>query len=196
MSGVLPSGAHPRSRGENDLPAPMRVPPRGASPLTRGKPQATITRAAPCGRIPAHAGKTHWGSPLLHHQEAHPRSRGENSWDATQQVQGSGASPLTRGKRSRVHRRARDRGRIPAHAGKTRRRPGRPARRRAHPRSRGENTHAFLLALRGAGASPLTRGKPEAPVSSGEAGGRIPAHAGKTPDLRFYRADRSDLGKP
>ena len=27
--------------------------------------------------------------------------------------------------------------------------------------------------------------------------GLIPAHAGKTlPDLRFYRADRSDLGKP
>ena len=31
------------------------------------------------------------------------------------------------------------------------------------------------------GSSPLTRGKPEAPASAGEAGGLIPAHAGKTP---------------
>ena len=47
------------------------------------------------------------------------------------------------------------------------------------------------------GSSPLMRGKLAVvlPLLFGD--GLIPAHAGKTlPVLRFYRADRSDLGKP
>ena len=47
------------------------------------------------------------------------------------------------------------------------------------------------------GSSPLTRGKLQDFAARLQATGLIPAHAGKTlPDLRFYRADRSDLGKP
>ena len=47
------------------------------------------------------------------------------------------------------------------------------------------------------GSSPLTRGKHCARRCRRLCPGLIPAHAGKTlPDLRFYRADRSDLGKP
>ena len=47
------------------------------------------------------------------------------------------------------------------------------------------------------GSSPLTRGKQGQVATPGVVPGLIPAHAGKTlPDLRFYRADRSDLGKP
>ena len=66
---------------------------------------------------------------------------------------------------------------IPAHAGKTGWIQTIEFNTRDHPRSRGENR----------------------PVNyPGRSGRRIiPAHAGKTlPDLRFYRADRSDLGKP
>ena len=47
------------------------------------------------------------------------------------------------------------------------------------------------------GSSPLTRGKPVDEVTERLGLGLIPAHAGKTlPDLRFYCADRSDLGNP
>ena len=50
---------------------------------------------------------------------------------------------------------------------------------------------------RRAGSSPLTRGKLGALGDSDDLVRLIPAHAGKTlPDLHFYRADRSDLGKP
>ena len=47
------------------------------------------------------------------------------------------------------------------------------------------------------GSSPLTRGKREDYVREVQQQRLIPAHAGKTlPDLRFYCADRSDLGNP
>ena len=47
------------------------------------------------------------------------------------------------------------------------------------------------------GSSPLTRGKRMDRRANTRRQGLIPAHAGKTlPDLRFYCADRSDLGKP
>ncbi len=68
---------------------------------------------------------------------------------------------------------------------------------RAHPRSRGENSRVVLEAVHTAGSSPLTRGKPVNIDIHAATLGLIPAHAGKTlPDLRFYCADRSDLGKP
>ena len=68
---------------------------------------------------------------------------------------------------------------------------------RAHPRSRGEN--GWQVDCRGGvrGSSPLTRGKLIAVDLDTMRERLIPAHAGKTlPDLRCYRADRSDLGKP
>ena len=67
----------------------------------------------------------------------------------------------------------------------------------AHPRSRGENQEAEALADGEIGSSPLTRGKLGACNIMLDNDGLIPAHAGKTlPDLRFYCADRSDLGNP
>ena len=70
-----------------------------------------------------------------------------------------GSSPLTRGKLEGIGIAARDRGLIPAHAGKT---PGYRVERfpgAAHPRSRGENFVAAMYALGLRGSSPLTRGK-------------------------------------
>ena len=67
----------------------------------------------------------------------------------------------------------------------------------AHPRSRGENLMGLATTLLTEGSSPLTRGKRLERAAHPGCHGLIPAHAGKTlPDLRFYRADRSDLGKP
>ena len=71
-------------------------------------------------------------------------------------------------------------GLIPAHAGKTLPRRDAAHRRRAHPRSRGENQVAtFPLEFR-AGSSPLTRGKRSGDHRRTGPDRLIPAHAGKT----------------
>ena len=79
LSEITAGKAHPRSRGENLCRLSRIRVLSGSSPLTRGK-RLSAARARGCGRlIPAHAGKTPGlagGSPT---NEAHPRSRGENS---------------------------------------------------------------------------------------------------------------------
>ena len=108
---------------------------------------------------------------------AHPRSRGENANQAFGTQQNKGSSPLTRGKRGGPTHAGRATGLIPAHAGKT---------------CAGGEVGGTQV-----GSSPLTRGKRSRRVAMPKRQRLIPAHAGKTlPDLRFYRADRSDLGKP
>ena len=169
--------AHPRSRGENVATAV----PEGASTWL----------------IPAHAGKTDDGLPCFAVLRAHPRSRGENGSACSMISVKSGSSPLTRGKQTGSGERRCPRRLIPAHAGKTVDCGQCLPAIRAHPRSRGENvpgSHSCLLSW---GSSPLTRGKRSRSRRCGSARRLIPAHAGKTlPDLRFYCADRSDLGNP
>ena len=189
--------AHPRSRGENDhldCPAHHIL---GSSPLTRGKRVSRSRRTAKSGLIPAHAGKTRSQITGIRGNPAHPRSRGENGVESLLAGVGSGSSPLTRGKQGHLRDPAGQARLIPAHAGKTKRSdhtdPG-PA---AHPRSRGENRVPRRRWDRDRGSSPLTRGKPPDHRRHSTQEGLIPAHAGKTlPDLRFYCADRSDLGNP
>ena len=112
-------GAHPRSRGENDLRLIAGMGPQGSSPLTRGKLRRGIRRFKKERLIPAHAGKTARLQCKTCARPAHPRSRRENKQLLVAAASQRGSSPLTRGKRD--HRRYRDRspGLIPAHAGKT-----------------------------------------------------------------------------
>ena len=91
-----------------------------------------------------------------------------------------GSSPLTRGKPVAGLAHEHTRGLIPAHAGKTGCRRSERGRRRAHPRSRGENEIEALLDPEQQGSSPLTRGKRLLPCVGSWARGLIPAHAGKT----------------
>ena len=209
---------HPRSRGENEQIVNALCSASGSSPLTRGKQLRRLYGLKSSGIIPAHAGKTrrelfHGGhevgsSPLTRGKPTtsmaqrlpprdHPRSRGENLIGGCLIAPGQGSSPLTRGKLMAMVRPPSRRGIIPAHAGKTRpTRRGAP-RSRDHPRSRGENQESEGPVSAKKGSSPLTRGKPYGGCGPADLCGIIPAHAGKTlPDLRFYRADRSDLGKP
>ena len=73
-----------------------------------------------------------------------------------------------------------DNGLIPAHAGKTAKRPeSRPAR-PAHPRSRGENRIEIHRSSSSYGSSPLTRGKLLPRGQRARFNRLIPAHAGKT----------------
>ena len=162
VSGVRPAPsirAHPRSRGENDGDPSPPGPPRGSSPLTRGKPIQAARPQPSWGLIPAHAGKTPRPRWSRRAAGAHPRSRGENSPSAVVSPSGWGSSPLTRGKPS--GRRLLDAlaGLIPAHAGKTCRELLTFPYCEAHPRSRGENGPFQLVRLEVRGSSPLTRGK-------------------------------------
>ena len=111
--------AHPRSRGENELPQTRNVLSGGSSPLTRGKPAGPPRRRAGRRLIPAHAGKT----------------AGAGAGIAAR----SGSSPLTRGKHREVDKRGDATRLIPAHAGKTSHSVATPVLMPAHPRSRGEN---------------------------------------------------------
>ena len=90
--------AHPRSRGENIIPASKASSSPGSSPLTRGKRVAPPAPPVGPGLIPAHAGKT--GAPRLPGpcHGAHPRSRGENRRRDPTRSHRMGSSPLTRGK--------------------------------------------------------------------------------------------------
>ena len=152
----------------------------GSSPLTRGKPPPPASPAAPPGLIPTHAEKTASLASSASSARAHPRSRGENTLLFSLPTQATGSSPLTRGKRSGQRSQGRDRGIIPAHAGKTwRLQPGRRVR-WAHPHSRGENTARAIALSVPCGSSPLTRGKPDEAGDGGVVTGIIPAHAGKT----------------
>ena len=189
--------AHPRSRGENpDMSSRLRYE-RGSSPLTRGKHDGPPAPVADVRLIPAHAGKTPSHRATNQTPAAHPRSRGENDSMIFTFRSRLGSSPLTRGKPLHAILASRAAGLIPAHAGKT----SYPSCRRsatwAHPRSRGENYAVSFRSCLMRGSSPLTRGKRNRLRCCAGRSRLIPAHAGKTlPDLRFYCADRSDLGNP
>ena len=159
LRGELLEGAHPRSRGENEIVIALVRSGTGSSPLTRGKPGPCRARARSCGLIPAHAGKTSIRSLRSTIFRAHPRSRGENRMICRSAAARRGSSPLTRGKLRHEQRLpARDR-LIPAHAGKTRSSSSSTSTRRAHPRSRGENRTVTLYARGDLGSSPRRRGK-------------------------------------
>ena len=113
------SSAHPRSRGENRTLWPGNHAGVGSSPLTRGKRVAGCPQLGADRLIPAHAGKTLAVIASGPGTEAHPRSRGENRLVPCPFSLFGGSSPLTRGKHRRSARTARQRGLIPAHAGKT-----------------------------------------------------------------------------
>ena len=192
-----PTRAHPRSRGENQGYYQVVTDDDGSSPLTRGKHDVIDRTADRVRLIPAHAGKTSKRSAATSPASAHPRSRGENRRTSGSSACRSGSSPLTRGKPAPDSVKQLLRRLIPAHAGKTVGGALRFVVPGAHPRSRGENTARVNTPRNSLGSSPLTRGKLDHIGEHGRDTRLIPAHAGKTlPDLRFYRADRSDLGKP
>ena len=192
--------AHPRSRGENVLAAPMIVLIWGSSPLTRGKsppraPTGSWMPAHPRSRgendeawafdaeagrlIPAHAGKIVAANDPHISTRAHPRSRGENHIKRSGVSQTTGSSPLTRGKCYDTACALQAHGLIPAHAGKITPVGTPPPLVQAHPRSRGENMPPATTPTMPPGSSPLTRGKcQEHRVIVGRPR-LIPAHAGK-----------------
>ena len=173
-------GAHPRSRGENQIQVLKAHLGDGSSPLTRGKRFRAFAKIKAIRLIPAHAGKT-WSPPALTTVIwAHPRSRGENFCVLCVPCCTSGSSPLTRGKPTNNFIYTQSWGLIPAHAGKTVLTRAVSAVLGAHPRSRGENHMCPASHNPQPGSSPLTRGKPTWARMLFSPRGLIPAHAGKT----------------
>ena len=111
---------------------------------------------------------------------AHPRSRGENPYAASNDQDPKGSSPLTRGKRKGLTPPADVVRLIPAHAGKTLFLCPPGGEHGAHPRSRGENALHPDEVMNALGSSPLTRGKLLGADRALGGRGLIPAHAGKT----------------
>ena len=99
----------------------------------------------------------------------------------TDTIKPTGSSPLTRGKRTPHAARVPASRLIPTHAGKTKDGAGDTSDQRAHPHSRGENSHLTAGTPHSRGSSPLTRGKRDLRRVEGEAVRLIPTHAGKTP---------------
>ena len=186
-----PSGAHPRSRGENISSRSAIWFLRGSSPLTQGKRWRRRWRVSRRGLIPAHAGKTSPVEAQSGSCAAHPRSRGENQVVPKMVPGFPGSSPLTRGKPTDILAGTLGNRLIPAHAGKTSSRCSRKDCMPAHPRSRGENHMHTAPTSAFAGSSPLTRGKLTRRRRDARTIRLIPAHAGKT-----YRFDPSACGHP
>ena len=179
-AGIWCGPAHPRSRGEHRAGWEFVDQYVGSSPLTRGAPAGCCRLHRRRGLIPAHAGSTIATGSATSSRRAHPRSRGEHRWKCPRRTSASGSSPLTRGARDLLIKKAGECGLIPAHAGSTAFRVRARRALRAHPRSRGEHLFAALVSEVPAGSSPLTRGAHWKPYKPKAGRGLIPAHAGST----------------
>ena len=181
------SPAHPRSRGEH-LPGPeCRAAVAGSSPLARGAHGLQRVGHPRQRLIPARAGSTATCTPTSARRRAHPRSRGEHTWEAFTPLNRDGSSPLARGALPAAGGGRQGARLIPARAGSTPSRPPRWWRRPAHPRSRGEHLTPGTLDGNTAGSSPLARGALAPADDLGLLVGLIPARAGSTSASRWSR---------
>ena len=171
---------HPRSRG-------VYVPwwihlrrPSGSSPLARGLLEPLLSVRAKNGIIPARAGFTSVRAAPAAYGQDHPRSRGVYRRSSRRFPGPPGSSPLARGLRCNVRRRARDGGIIPARAGFTRALAHPPGQSPDHPRSRGVYSSSTMNDSPTPGSSPLARGLRQSRYNNMRAVGIIPARAGFT----------------
>ena len=179
-AGLVSIEAHPRAGGENPAMLGSSLQLFGSSPRGRGKRAYSTPTIFSQRLIPARAGKTRGRPGAARANGAHPRAGGENvillcSWPST-----SGSSPRGRGKHQgrRVCRRRM--GLIPARAGKTSSISPTSWPTWAHPRAGGENVSNSAASICISGSSPRGRGKRRPRRGHVDAGGLIPARAGKT----------------
>ena len=136
---LVPSSAHPRSRGEHQLLDLCRSRNYGSSPLARGTLRGYHLPVGNGRLIPARAGNTVSLPRLRGRYPAHPRSHREHKEIRFRVGAQMGSSPLAQGTHDPVDLVDHWEGLIPARAGNTR---GSSATGRScpvHPRSRGEH---------------------------------------------------------
>ena len=170
MACKTPCGAHPRSRGADDVLAYEARADSGSSPLARGGPGQHLPHRDRDGLIPARAGRTAYRPTVSRRGWAHPRSRGADAAGRRRVLGHGGSSPLARGGPARRRSARRVLGLIPARAGRTVRGHNVTHKTWAHPRSRGAD------------------GLDDRERHAGH--GLIPARAGRTSVSRGIRALR------
>ena len=199
MNLSLPTGAHPRSRGEHSRTAFTPAFTTGSSPLARGTRSGMALRTLFLGLIPARAGNTSLVPRSFVLCWAHPRSRGEHRSQAAERAWELGSSPLARGTPAPVAATVAPPGLIPARAGNTERRPDALFVVGAHPRSRGEHSATVKVRYGVPGSSPLARGTRKHHLARLQSPGLIPARAGNTlsstPKIIFQRAHPRSRGE-
>ena len=153
----------------------------------RGKLLISVMQWRGKRNIPAYAGKTIPKPPTPYGTQEHPRVCGENGGTGVIFGGSWGTSPRMRGKpyhqlgTGLCHRN------IPAYAGKTITALILKSYPAEHPRVCGENKTAHFLSAIATGTSPRMRGKPYHQLGTGLCHRNIPAYAGKTLFIAFYR---------
>ena len=180
---ILPSRAHPRSRGDHTTHSGTAINRTGSSPLARGPPRRSQRLNVQSGLIPARAGTTSAEVETPAPAGAHPRSRGDHASLFSPPALFLGSSPLARGPPAYAPYGNGPFGLIPARAGTTSPRGYSANGNGAHPRSRGDHELDGLVIALHTGSSPLARGPLHSSVPGAGAGGLIPARAGTTPLL-------------
>ena len=170
---------HPRVGGEAGPLDAIPESATGPSPRGRGSRRHPRGRARHRGSIPAWAGKPDRRRQRAPAPGVHPRVGGEAAVSAGMSSAGSGPSPRGRGSRGLQRQDLAGVRSIPAWAGKPRRRPGGPPRRRVHPRVGGEAAESTQVRRDGAGPSPRGRGSRRQAGREARQEGSIPAWAGK-----------------
>ncbi len=92
-------GGHPRAGGADASPSHTSPPGEGSSPRWRGGPPKKIDGYAATGVIPALAGRTRAGDPLVRAARGHPRAGGADVTASIPANKGPGSSPRWRGGR-------------------------------------------------------------------------------------------------
>ena len=159
MLAMAQAPAHPRACGENGGARRVLFRGEGSSPRVRGKREARDVPRRRFRLIPARAGKTLRSTTTSCPTAAHPRACGENGGRGRLGLRPGGSSPRVRGKRYDPHDPHRQRGLIPARAGKTVVERPDDVLAQAHPRACGENWERVRVPVPVLGSSPRVRGK-------------------------------------
>ena len=187
-------GDHPRVRGEKPLENLPRCEVVGSPPRARGKEHRVLNGQAGDGITPACAGKSARGPAGGAACRDHPRVRGEKQNQKFLKRTGMGSPPRARGKETLADHETRITRITPACAGKSRRLHSPSAKRRDHPRVRGEKCAEWRERARKIGSPPRARGKDRLSRRSPRLAGITPACAGKS--MRKFGVLGLLLGSP
>ncbi len=193
------SRAHPRSRGDDELPLSEADYAQGSSPLAGRRPRAARRAPQPQRLIPARGETTGDPQPRREATWAHPRSRGDDHSVLRLGALTSGSSPLAGRRRDRAGRLVERIRLIPARGETTPTSCCRIASTPAHPRSRGDDRDAAVTPRDDDGSSPLAGRRHLEAHEVGQPGGLIPARgettterAVRTPPPRAHPRSRGD----
>ena len=170
---------HPRVGGETASARQSLSLLGGPSPRGRGNPWSSLSVSTALGSIPAWAGKPQASRCLTHSLRVHPRVGGETQVGAAHERALQGPSPRGRGNQNDRCSHGRDRGSIPAWAGKPRAFLAIPMPLWVHPRVGGETGGSYDRNGAFTGPSPRGRGNHSAPSLCHPLLWSIPAWAGK-----------------